>query len=57
MNKALANWKTTVAGVIAVLTAVVSFAEGGSITMEQVGLLMGGLGLAAAKDGTTGSAP
>jgi hypothetical protein len=58
MGRALGNWRTTVAGIGAIVAAAVSFLTGdGSLTMDQVVALLAGAGLIGAKDATTGSAP
>lgn len=55
--KALRNWKTTALGVAALLTALVGFANGEPISMEKISMLLAGMGLVNAKDGSTGSDP
>ena len=58
MGRALGNWRTTVAGIGAILLAVGAFLTGdGSVTMEQLAALAAGVGLVGAKDSATGSAP
>ena len=50
MKKYLDNWKTTSAGIIAVVSAIVMYLNDKTKVVESVSLLLGGIGLIFAAD-------
>jgi hypothetical protein len=50
MKKYLDNWKTTSAGIVAVVSAIVMYTNDKTKVIEAVTLLLGGIGLIFAAD-------
>lgn len=50
MKKYLDNWKTTSAGIVAVVSAIVMYVNDKNKIIEAVTLLLGGIGLILAAD-------
>jgi hypothetical protein len=50
MKKYLDNWKTTSAGVVAIVSAIVMYTNDKTKVVEAVTLLLGGIGLILAGD-------